>query len=67
MPAPTYEWQKSSYCGQGDSCVHIATDPTGTVHLTESSDPTAAILRTTPTAFAALLRTTQRPAGAETA
>ncbi len=60
-------WQKSSYCGEGDSCIHVAAAATGTVHLTESSDPTAAILSTTPTAFAALLRTTKRPADAETA
>ena len=33
-------WQKSSYCSEGDSCVHIATAPTGTIHLTESGDPT---------------------------
>ncbi|ATL28849.1 DUF397 domain-containing protein [Streptomyces formicae] len=61
-------WQKSSYCGEGDSCVHVAATATGTVHLTESSDPTTAILHTTPTAFAALLRTAKaRPAGAGTA
>lgn len=64
---PELTWQKSSYCQEGNSCIHIATEPTGTVHLTESSDPTAAILSTTPTAFAALLRTTKRPADAETA
>ncbi|MEU5897723.1 DUF397 domain-containing protein [Streptomyces venezuelae] len=67
MPAPTHEWQKSSYCGQGDSCVHVAATVPGTIHLTESSDPTAAILQATPTAFAALLRTTKRRADAETA
>ncbi|MEU5772491.1 DUF397 domain-containing protein [Streptomyces venezuelae] len=60
-------WHKSSYCGEGDSCIHVAATATGTIHLTESSDPTAAILSTTPAAFAALLRTTQRRAGAETA
>ncbi|WAL95946.1 DUF397 domain-containing protein [Streptomyces sp. Je 1-369] len=64
---PKLTWQKSSYCQEGNSCVHIATSPTGTIHLTESSDPTRAILSTTPTAFAALLRSAQRPAGAETA
>ncbi|MFG2501564.1 DUF397 domain-containing protein [Streptomyces sp. NPDC048441] len=55
---PELTWQKSSYCAQGNSCVHIAASPTGTaVHLTESADPTRAILTATPTAFAALLRT----------
>ncbi|CAM5474611.1 DUF397 domain-containing protein [Streptomyces aurantiogriseus] len=48
--------QKSSYCGQGESCVHISATPAPTtIHLTESADPTQAILTTTPTAFAALL------------
>ncbi|MFE7838209.1 DUF397 domain-containing protein [Streptomyces sp. NPDC057474] len=47
-------WQKSSYCGAGDSCIHIATDP-ATIHLTESADPTQATLATTPSSFRALL------------
>ncbi|MFE0135305.1 DUF397 domain-containing protein [Streptomyces sp. NPDC059037] len=51
-------WQKSSYCGEGESCVHVAAGPTGTdVHLTESADPTEAILTARPAAFAALIRT----------
>ncbi|MFF3709015.1 DUF397 domain-containing protein [Streptomyces phaeochromogenes] len=53
MPEPT--WQKSSYCAQGNSCVHIATAPTGTIHLTESGDPAHSILGATPHAFAALI------------
>lgn len=48
-------WQKSSYCAQGNSCVHVAAHD-NTVNVTESSDPSGAILRTTPTAWAALLR-----------
>ncbi|MFE9444820.1 DUF397 domain-containing protein [Streptomyces sp. NPDC006602] len=47
-------WQKSSYCAQGDSCVHVAAT-TETIHLTESSDPTEAILTATPAALDALL------------
>ncbi|MFJ1974190.1 DUF397 domain-containing protein [Streptomyces sp. NPDC087903] len=47
-------WQKSSHCAQGDSCVHVAT-ATGTIHLTESSDPTGAILKAVPASFGALL------------
>ncbi|NEC90919.1 DUF397 domain-containing protein [Streptomyces sp. SID12501] len=52
-------WQKSSYCAQGNSCIHIATTPTAprTIHLTESGDPTGAILTTTPAAFHTLLTT----------
>jgi len=51
---PTSTWQKSSYCGEGEACVHIASTPQ-TIHLTESSDPTASILTATPATFAALL------------
>jgi hypothetical protein len=54
---PSSAWQKSSYCAQGNSCVHVAALTPGTVALTESADPTGAILRTTPTAWAALVRT----------
>lgn len=50
-------WQKSSYCAQGNSCVHVAATPTGTVQLTESADPTGATLTAHPSAFAALLST----------
>ncbi|MFD7527001.1 DUF397 domain-containing protein [Streptomyces sp. NPDC059849] len=50
-------WQKSSYCAQGNSCVHVAALAPGTVALTESADPTGAILRTAPAAWAALVRT----------
>lgn len=54
----TPRWQKSSYCSEGASCIHIATTPTPrTIHLTESADPTGAILTTTPAAFRTLLTT----------
>ncbi|WP_327748704.1 DUF397 domain-containing protein [Streptomyces europaeiscabiei] len=49
-------WQKSSYCGAGDSCIHISTGP-ATIHMTESADPTRATLTTTPSSFRALLHT----------
>ena len=52
-----HTWQKSSYCAQGEACVHVGTDRSGSIGLTESGDPTGAILRTTPTALRALLRT----------
>ncbi|MQY38262.1 hypothetical protein SRB17_62720 [Streptomyces sp. RB17] len=47
-------WQKSSYCSEGDSCIHVAATP-GAIHLTESTDPTGAVLTTAPAAFDALL------------
>ncbi|MFI6700687.1 DUF397 domain-containing protein [Streptomyces sp. NPDC050509] len=40
-------WQKSSYSGDGNGCVHIAAAPDGTVKLVESDDP-GLILTTTP-------------------
>ncbi|MFF1376364.1 DUF397 domain-containing protein [Streptomyces sp. NPDC058308] len=58
-------WQKSSYCSEGSSCIHVAVTATNTIRLTESADPTGAIVRTTPTAFAALIRNAKQPAGAE--
>ncbi|MFJ9677715.1 DUF397 domain-containing protein [Streptomyces sp. NPDC101194] len=52
-----HAWQRSSYCAQGEACVNVAEAPTGAIALTESGDPTGAILRTTPAAWAALVRT----------
>jgi hypothetical protein len=47
-------WQKSSYCGSGDSCVHV-TSTHARIYLTESGDPTRAILGATPVALRALI------------
>ncbi|WP_328770619.1 DUF397 domain-containing protein [Streptomyces sp. NBC_00286] len=55
-----YAWQKSTHCSEGDSCVHVAASA-GRLHLTESSDPAKAILKTTPTAFSTLLTTLKTP------
>lgn len=54
-------WQKSSYCSEGNSCVHVAGGtPTETIHITESGDPTGSILTATPAAFSALLTTLKK-------
>ncbi|MGX1913986.1 DUF397 domain-containing protein [Streptomyces phaeochromogenes] len=47
-------WQKSSYCSEGDSCIHMASTAEA-LHLTESSDPAHSTLGATPQAFAALI------------
>lgn len=47
-------WQKSSYCGEGESCLHVAATATH-IHITESADPNESILTAAPDAFAALL------------
>ena len=58
---PTHDWQKSTYCQEGDACLHVAVSTTAeTVHLTESADPAHSILSTTPAAFDALLRALKR-------
>jgi Domain of unknown function (DUF397) len=49
-------WQKSSYCAQGEACLHVTTTSERTVILTESSDPTGSILSTTPATWAAFVR-----------
>ncbi|MGW1818888.1 DUF397 domain-containing protein [Streptomyces sp. NPDC002125] len=49
------DWQKSSYCAQGEACIHV-TAGHGSIALTESGDPSGAILRTSPSAWAALIR-----------
>ncbi|MFD6619792.1 DUF397 domain-containing protein [Streptomyces albidoflavus] len=49
-----HNWQKSSYCGEGEACLHVA-GTAATIHVTESADPSEAILTATPAAFSALL------------
>jgi hypothetical protein len=56
MPISASAWQKSSYCAQGNSCVHVGADSAGVVLLTESGDPSGAVLSTPAPAFHALLR-----------
>ncbi|WP_413758512.1 DUF397 domain-containing protein [Streptomyces sp. MMBL 11-3] len=52
---PIVDWQKSSYCQEGDACLHVAADAPQNVRLTESSDPDGVILGASPEAFGALL------------
>ena len=49
----TDRWQKSSYCQEGDACVHISTGPDG-VHIADS-DPARTVVTVSRDAFAALL------------
>ncbi|MFI7011637.1 DUF397 domain-containing protein [Streptomyces sp. NPDC050145] len=48
-------WQKSSYCGEGESCVHVSASPDA-IHMTESSDPTGTVLTTTRADFGQFVR-----------
>ncbi|MET7694636.1 DUF397 domain-containing protein [Streptomyces sp. NPDC005483] len=50
----THVWRKSSYCQEGEACVHISTDPDG-VHLTDS-DAAETVITVSRAAFTALLK-----------
>ncbi|MDH2392740.1 DUF397 domain-containing protein [Streptomyces sp. HNM0663] len=51
------DWQRSSYCATGESCIHIAHAAADrAVRLTESGDPAGVILSATRRGFAGLLR-----------
>ncbi|MFF7280513.1 DUF397 domain-containing protein [Streptomyces griseorubiginosus] len=50
----TITWRKSSYCQEGEACVHISADP-HQVHITDS-DPARTIVTVSRDAFAALLK-----------
>ncbi|MER6999098.1 DUF397 domain-containing protein [Streptomyces sp. NPDC000410] len=60
-------WQKSSYCGEGESCIHVARAADRTVKLTESADPSRGIVTLAPDAFAELLRTIRAGGGGDVA
>ncbi|MEV7190635.1 DUF397 domain-containing protein [Streptomyces sp. NPDC093510] len=62
----TPAWQKSSYCSEGDSCLHVSA-PAEAIQLTESSDPTGATVRTTPPPSPPSCGTPSGRAGAEPA
>ena len=51
---PTNAWRKSSYCQEGEACVHISTD-LNNVHNTDS-DAAQTIVTVSHAAFAALLK-----------
>jgi hypothetical protein len=54
-------WRKSSYCQEGEACVHISTTADA-VHLTDN-DPPRAILTVSPVAFTALIDLLKSSAG----
>ncbi|RDG34212.1 DUF397 domain-containing protein [Streptomyces corynorhini] len=48
-------WQKSSYSGDGNGCVHVAAADDGTIKLIESDDPNV-IVTTTPAKLHAFIQ-----------
>ncbi|WP_405519595.1 DUF397 domain-containing protein [Streptomyces canus] len=50
----THAWRKSTYCQEGEACVHISTD-LNKVHITDS-DAAQTIVTVSHRAFAALLK-----------
>ncbi|MCF4140409.1 DUF397 domain-containing protein [Streptomyces sp. Tue 6430] len=51
---PELTWQKSTYSAEAANCLHVATSPSGTVHLRESDDPDT-VLTTTPIGLRSLI------------
>jgi hypothetical protein len=43
----TYQWRKSSYSGQGNTCVDVAANVPGVVAVRDSTDPDGPVLRFT--------------------
>jgi uncharacterized protein DUF397 len=43
----TYRWRKSSYSGQGNTCVEVAAGWSGTVAVRDSTDPDSPVLEFT--------------------
>ena len=40
-----YNWRKSSYSGQGNTCVEVAKNVPGTVAVRDSKNPSGQVLR----------------------
>ncbi|MER6268512.1 DUF397 domain-containing protein [Streptomyces sp900105755] len=57
----TRRWRKSSYCQEGEACVHISPTPT-VVHIADA-DPPRAVLTVSVEAFGALLGLVRSPDG----
>lgn len=49
-----HRWKKSSYCQEGDACVHISVTPHA-IHLTDRPTPPQTVLTVGPAAFTCLL------------
>ncbi|MFE3599539.1 DUF397 domain-containing protein [Streptomyces sp. NPDC059142] len=49
-------WQRSSFCGEGDACLSVAATPGRAIRLTETGDPARSILATDPDTWAGFLR-----------
>ncbi|WP_327415591.1 DUF397 domain-containing protein [Streptomyces sp. NBC_01233] len=58
-------WQKSSYCGTGEACVHVATTaPDAAVKVAGSADPGEDHLTLSPAAWSAFLQAVKNPGAA---
>ncbi|MFJ3800392.1 DUF397 domain-containing protein [Streptomyces sp. NPDC090088] len=57
----TCRWRKSSYCQEGEACVHISTTPT-TVRIADA-EPPRNVLTVSAVAFEALLDLVKSPDG----
>lgn len=41
-----FKWQKSSYCAEGNNCLHLATFPDHTIRIRESETPHTVVTTT---------------------
>ncbi|MFJ9906804.1 DUF397 domain-containing protein [Streptomyces sp. NPDC101152] len=57
----TRAWRKSSYCQEGEACVHISPTPTA-IHIADN-DPPRTVLTVSPVAFGALVDLVKSSAG----
>ncbi|MFD8870035.1 DUF397 domain-containing protein [Streptomyces sp. NPDC059590] len=53
------DWQSSSYCGEGNSCVNVATPTPDAVKIRESDDPDIT-LTTTPATLGVFIRAAKK-------
>ncbi|MCC0096803.1 MULTISPECIES: DUF397 domain-containing protein [Streptomyces] len=49
------DWQKSTYCGEGDNCVYVSAAPGHLVRVADRADPAHLVLATTQSAWADFL------------
>ncbi|MGW7328332.1 DUF397 domain-containing protein [Streptomyces sp. NPDC054840] len=58
-------WRKSSFCQEGEACVHVATTvPDAAVNVAGSTDPGEDHLTLSPAAWSAFLQAVKNPGAA---
>ncbi|GAA3090500.1 DUF397 domain-containing protein [Streptomyces goshikiensis] len=55
MTAAT-DWQKSSFCGEGEACVYVSSSPGSLVRVADRVDPAHLVMATTQAAWTDFLQ-----------